>query len=86
MQKFSTHRSDAVGSAFNGSTIRLKNLQGATPTAIGTADALHYGPFRPKDDQPGFTASPDIKHLEREKSGFETMFAGINRVLAVGKA
>jgi PadR family transcriptional regulator, regulatory protein PadR len=27
-----------------------------------------------------------IKHLEREKSGFETMFAGITRVLAVSKA
>jgi PadR family transcriptional regulator PadR len=27
-----------------------------------------------------------IKHLEREKSGFETMFAGIARVLAVSKA
>ena len=27
-----------------------------------------------------------IKHLESEKSGFETMFAGITRVLAVSKA
>lgn len=27
-----------------------------------------------------------IKHLEQEKSGFETMFAGISRVLAVTKA
>lgn len=27
-----------------------------------------------------------VKHLEHEKSGFETMFAGINRVLAVSKA
>jgi PadR family transcriptional regulator, regulatory protein PadR len=26
------------------------------------------------------------KHLEREKSGFEAMFAGITRVLAVSKA
>ena len=27
-----------------------------------------------------------VKHLEHEKSGFETMFAGISRVLAVSKA
>jgi transcriptional regulator len=27
-----------------------------------------------------------IEHLERERSGFETMFAGITRVLAVAKA
>jgi PadR family transcriptional regulator, regulatory protein PadR len=27
-----------------------------------------------------------VQHLEREKSGFETMFAGITRVLAVNKA
>ena len=27
-----------------------------------------------------------IRHLEREMSSFEKMFAGINRVLAVGKA
>lgn len=27
-----------------------------------------------------------LKHLEREKSGFETMFAGITRVLAFSKS
>ena len=27
-----------------------------------------------------------VKHFEREKAGFEAMFAGIARVLAVGKA